>query len=563
MQFSHSRVNTFEKCPYQFKLRYLDKLNVVPDPAANDALLVGNALHLGAEKDEKAMLDFYFSQFPLIDDLQINEAMKLTAMLKKLKTHLGGIPGNFKHEYKIERPEFKGFVDLIVTQPDRTVNVYDFKYSNHVKNYLESKQLHLYKFYLEREGFNVNRMGFIFIPKTSIRQKKTEDLYQFRKRLIETLTGMEIQVEFVEYDFQKVKEFWESCEAINEATEFPKNPTNLCDWCSYQKFCQERIDYMLLPSVERRQIDAVQKKVLWIYGAPFTGKTYFANQFPHPLMLNTDGNVKFVDAPFVAIKNEVTVEGRLTKTKLAWTIFKDTIAELEKKQNDFETIILDLLEDTYEHCRLFMYDKLGIEHESDNSFKAWDMVRTEFLSTLKRLISLDYNIILISHEDMSKDVTKRTGDKITRIAPNIQEKAANKIAGMVDIVARVINEDDERFLTFKTSEVEFGGGRLTLLAKKIPLEFEAFVKIYEAVQNQDLANREPKTKRERKAKDTPEVVAETQETNVATEEAVSPEDDSDDEPQPELKPENEGLSDAQAPSVSEPPKRSRRTRTQQ
>ena len=132
MQFSHSRVNTFEKCPYQFKLRYLDKLKVLHDPVVNDALIVGNAIHSGAEKDEKVMLDFYFSQFPLIDDLQINEAMKLVAMLKKLKTHLGGMPGNFKHEHKIERPEFVGFVDLIVTNPDRGVDVYDFKHSNHV-----------------------------------------------------------------------------------------------------------------------------------------------------------------------------------------------------------------------------------------------------------------------------------------------------------------------------------------------------------------------------------------------------------------------------------------------
>lgn len=533
MQFSHSRVSTFEKCPYQFKLRYLDKLDVIPDPAANDALIVGNAIHLGAERDERAMLDFYFSQFRLIDDLQINEAMKLTAMLKKLKKHLEGMSGNFKHEHKIERPEFKGFVDLIVTNPDRTVDVYDFKHSNNVKNYLESKQLHLYKFYLEREDFNVNRLGFIFIPKTSIRQKKTEDLYQFRKRLIETLSGMEIQVIHVDYDFQKVKEFWESCEAIKEATEYPKNPTNLCDWCQFKLYCKEGIDYNMLPSSERRQIDAVQKKVIWIYGAPFTGKTYFANKFQNPLMLNTDGNVRFVDAPYVAIKNEVTVEGRLTKTKLAWAIFKDTIAELEKKQNDFETIILDLLEDTYEHCRLYMYDKLGIEHESDNSFKAWDMVRTEFLSTLKRLINLDYNIVLISHEDTSKDMTKRTGDKITRIAPNIQEKAANKIAGMVDIVARVINEDDERFLTFKTSEVEFGGGRLTLLAKKIPLEYGAFVKIYESVQNVGPGNTDSKPKRERKAK---EEVAATQETPVV-EQDLTPSDYKD-EHVPEAKPEN-------------------------
>ena len=30
-------------------------------------------------------------------------------------------------------------------------------------------------------------------------------------------------------------------------------------------------------------------------------------------------------------------------------------------------------------------------------------------------INLNYNIVLISHEDTSKDITKRSGDKITAI----------------------------------------------------------------------------------------------------------------------------------------------------
>lgn len=496
MQFSHSRVGTFENCPFKFKLHYIDGLRVIPDPWANDALVVGNALHQGAEKGERVMLDYYFSQFTIINDLHINEAIKLSAVLRKLESHLAGMPGRFRHEYRIERPEFVGFVDLIVMNQDKTVDLYDFKYTNNIKNYLDSKQLHLYKFYLERDGFNVNRMGFIFVPKTSIRQKKTEDLYQFRKRLVETLSGLEIMVVYVDYDFLKVKDFWSFCEVINEATEYPKNPNKLCDWCSFQKYCSEGIEYDMLPNSERRQIDSVKKKGVWIYGPPFSGKTHFANDFPTPLMLNTDGNIKFVDSAYVPIKNEVTMDGRITKTKLAWVVFKDTIGELEKNQNDFETVIVDLLEDTYEHCRLYIYEKLGIEHESDNSFKAWDMVRMEFLSTLKRLINLDYNIVLISHEDMSKDITKKSGDKITRIAPNLQEKTANKVAGMVDIVARVINDDDERFLSFKTSEVEFGGGRLTTPTKKIPLKYGEFIKIYDAVQVAGPVKREEKAEPE-------------------------------------------------------------------
>lgn len=239
---------------------------------------------------------------------------------------------------------------------------------------------------------------------------------------------------------------------------------------------------MLLPKNERRTINAITKKTLWLYGAPFSGKTTLANKFPDPLMLNTDGNIKFVDAPFIAIKNVVEVEGRITKTTLAWEVFKDVISELEKKQNDFKTIVVDLLEDLYEHCRLYMYEKLGISHESDDSFRAWDKVRTEFLSTLKRLMNLDYdNIILISHEDMSRDITKKAGEKITSIKPNIADKLANKIAGMVDLVARVVAEDNARTLSIKPSDVVFGGGRLSVSETEIPLEYDALMAIYKDV----------------------------------------------------------------------------------
>ena len=174
------------------------------------------------------------------------------------------------------------------------------------------------------------------------------------------------------------------------------------------------------------------------------------------------------------------VEGRQTKRTLAWELFKDTISELEKKENSFRTIIVDLLEDLYEHCRLYMYQQMGITHESDDSFRAWDKVRGEFLNTLKRLMNLDYeNIILISHEDTSKDITRKGGDKITAIKPNLQEKVANKVAGMVDVVARIVADGDARTFSFKSNEVIFGGGRLKVNAKDIPLDVDALFAVYD------------------------------------------------------------------------------------
>lgn len=225
----------------------------------------------------------------------------------------------------------------------------------------------------------------------------------------------------------------------------------------------------MLPKNEKRIVNKLSQIKIWIYGAPFSGKTTLANNFPDALMLNTDGNINSFDSPFVRIRDEL--DGR--QTIKAWVIFKRTIEEL-KQGSDYKTIVVDLVEDVYEYCRLYCYENLGIEHESDNSFKAYDYVRNEFLNVMKSLVNLNYNIVLISHEDTSKDITKRSGDKITAIKPNITEKLANKLAGMVDLVGRVTN----RQLSFYSDEVVFGGGRIKLNKTEIPLDFNALIDIY-------------------------------------------------------------------------------------
>lgn len=225
----------------------------------------------------------------------------------------------------------------------------------------------------------------------------------------------------------------------------------------------------MLPKNEKRNVNKLSQIKIWIYGAPFSGKTTLANNFPDALMLNTDGNINSFNSPYVRIRDEL--DGR--QTIKAWVIFKRTIEEL-KQGSEYKTIVVDLVEDVYEYCRLYCYEKLGIEHESDNSFKAYDYVRNEFLNAMKSLVNLNYNIVLISHEDTSKDITKRSGDKITAIKPNITEKLANKLAGMVDLVGRVTN----RQLSFYSDEVVFGGGRIKLNKTQIPLDFNALIDIY-------------------------------------------------------------------------------------
>lgn len=470
-------------------MRYCDKIQTLKSDEPDNALFLGTALHTGLEKGVQKAIEEYFMQYPIINDNHINEAIKLEVMISKAAEKIP--KGEF--EVLIEDEDFKGYIDLLAPVMSDTrlggeyqelpdvYDLYDFKYSNNVDHYKESVQVHLYKYFFEKlnPGKKIQKLFYLCVPKVNIKQKKTENLNDFRKRIQEELEKAEPKLIEVEYDQNKVIDWMFSVKHTVEAVDFPQNQSWLCRYCEYKEYCQKGEDFMLLPKNERRNIETIEKKVVWLYGSPFSGKTTFANRFPDPLMLNTDGNIKFVDAPYIAIKDKVEVIGRMTKKTFAWDNFKEVVEELEKKQNDFKTIVVDLLEDLYEYCRLWMYDQMGISHESDD-LRSWDKVTVEFLSTLKRLITLDYeNIILISHEDLTKDIMKKGNDKLTSIKPNLRDKVATKVAGMVDIVARVVADGDVRTLSFKTNEVIFGGGRLTTKTNEIALDYDAFLNVYD------------------------------------------------------------------------------------
>lgn len=237
----------------------------------------------------------------------------------------------------------------------------------------------------------------------------------------------------------------------------------------------------LIPKNERVSIDPNAHWRIWLYGESYTGKTYLANKFPNVLMLNTDGNTDEVDAPRLRIANQYEQNGRVMNEIPAWKYFKSVIAELRKNENGYETIVLDLIEDFYEFCRQYVCKEiLHVNHESDANFKAWDMVRTEFYSVIRDLFSLPYNFILLSQEDKSRDIMERSGDKYTAIRPNITDKVALKLAGMCTITARVMMKGKEqRVISFKTSDVVFGGGRIQIPTEEIPCDYKPLISILE------------------------------------------------------------------------------------
>lgn len=252
MRFSYSRIGCFANCPYQYKLRYIDELKTIPDQAADNALYLGTAIHTAFETGSvEEAIKSYRSNYYILTDAHINEEIKLEILIPKV---LARLP-KAECEVEISTDEFVGFIDRLVylftdEQGIAHYEIWDYKYCNSksIERYLQSGQLHIYKYYFEKTHPNtvVDALKYVFIPKVNIRQKKTETIHQFRQRLREVLETTEPIVRSINYNKDMITDFSECCKYLLSCNEFPKNETNLCGWCAYEPLCKRNEDWILL-----------------------------------------------------------------------------------------------------------------------------------------------------------------------------------------------------------------------------------------------------------------------------------------------------------------------------
>src|SRR5690606_32611157 len=152
-------------------------------------------------------------------------------------------------------------------------------------------------------------------------------------------------------------------------------------------------------------------------------------------------------------------------------------------ENDYEAVAIDLMEDLYEHCRYYVFEQNGWEHESDGSYgKGWSKVTTEWQKAIKRLKALGYQVIYISKE-LREEINLKGGAKRTIFKPNINDKVANFLTGTVDLTMRAFaDSNDNRLLQLKKEPNVFGGGRFEFQVDTCPLDYDEFLEELKAAQ---------------------------------------------------------------------------------
>ena len=246
--YSHSRLSTFEQCPFKFKLRYIDKIK--PDVESSIESHLGSVVHntlewiyIEAQKNNlptiEEVIKYYsenweenYKEGTLIvrKDLTIkdyfNKGVKF--LIDYYVKHQPFSDGTLELEKKINldldgtgKYKIQGFVDrLVFNEKTNEYEIHDYKTANSLPSedkIATDRQLALYSIAIKElfgQHHDVLLTWHYLAHNMKICSRRTnEELEQLKKDIINLIDKIEI------------------------TEEFPAQKTVLCGWCEFKSMC--------------------------------------------------------------------------------------------------------------------------------------------------------------------------------------------------------------------------------------------------------------------------------------------------------------------------------------
>lgn len=246
--YSHSKIQTFEECPYKFKLKYLDKIPS-PLPPTIEAFL-GSCVHTTFEwlynevlNKKLPGLDEVIKKYSEIWQQGDNNEFLIVNNLKKEDYFNKGV--KFLVDYYVKHQPFNdgtvelekkiwvnleknfphkfiGYIDRLAFNPKTgEYEIHDYKTANTLppeEKFKTDRQLAIYSLGLKQiighdKEITLNWHYLNYNRKITSR-RTNEELEKLRRETIEKIKIIEL------------------------ATEYPCKKSRLCDWCEYKPYCK-------------------------------------------------------------------------------------------------------------------------------------------------------------------------------------------------------------------------------------------------------------------------------------------------------------------------------------
>ena len=224
---------------------------------------------------------------------------------------------------------------------------------------------------------------------------------------------------------------------------------------------------------------------VFLYGAPKTGKTTIACQFPGALLLAFE-------------KGYSTIGGVLAQPINSWSEFKKLFVEFKDPavKERYQTIVIDTADIAYSYCEKYICTR---ESDASHSYqnvadipygKGYSMAMDEFDECIRKILQLGYGLVIISH-DQDKTMKNENGEEYNQIVPTLDKRARLVCERTCDIIGYCREVEDQeghktvRMFMRETSRY-VAGSRFKYTPDSIELSYDNLVKaIADAIDEQE------------------------------------------------------------------------------
>ena len=183
------------------------------------------------------------------------------------------------------------------------------------------------------------------------------------------------------------------------------------------------------------QIPKDTPRNFFFYGETMSGKSYLANEFPAPIILNTDGNAEANTVPSIQLVNEKDENGRITKSVISQ--IGEILLALQTQKHTYKTVVVDVIDDVIEMIKIAVCDELTpagkprVKSLSEIPYgKGYDFFNQAITEMVIDLKALPMNVIYISRQVSEYD----DNGNATKDKPSLKDKYVNLINGNSDLM---------------------------------------------------------------------------------------------------------------------------------